>query len=263
MRRPFALLWKHRRMLFQTTRNELRARYAGSALGLAWLVVYPLLLLGAYASVFVFVLNREPVGLESPIQHVALIFAGLIPFLGFAESLGSGAASVASAPNLIKNTLFPIELVPVKSVLVSQAVQVVGTVILVLALPFLGKLSVWILLVPLIWVLQLMFTIGLIWIVSSASVYLRDIPQIITIVTLMLMMASPIASAARLIEGPLAAISLFNPLYYIIACQQDCMIFGQAPPAHAFFGLCVMGFGMFFLGHWFFDRMKLVLVDNV
>ncbi len=90
-----------------------------------------------------------------------------------------------------------------------------------------------------------------------------DIPQLITIVTLMLMMASPIGFDAKQIAGPQAAISLFNPLYYIIACHQDCVIFGQAPPAHAFFGLCVMGFGMFFLGHWFFDRMKLVLVDNV
>ena len=263
MRRPFALLWKHRRMLFQTSRNELRARYAGSALGIAWLIVYPMLLLGAYASVFVFVLKYKPEGFDSPLHFVALIFAGLIPFLGFSESLGAGASSVASAPNLIKNTLFPIELVPVKSVLVSQAVQVVGTTILVLALPFLGTFSAWVLLVPVIWILQLMFTIGLIWIVSSVSVYLRDIQQLITIVTLMLMMASPIAYRADQAVGPQATISNFNPLYYIIACHQDCLIFGRAPAGHAFLGLCIMGFGMFALGHWFFDRMKLVLVDNV
>src|SRR5262245_8799959 len=52
---PFSLLWRHRRLLIQTTRNDIRARYAGSVLGLAWLVFFPLMFLGVYAVVYLFV----------------------------------------------------------------------------------------------------------------------------------------------------------------------------------------------------------------
>ncbi|MFY9343801.1 MAG: ABC transporter permease [Planctomycetota bacterium] len=260
---PYGLLWRHRVLLQRTTRSELKARFAGSLFGLAWLLGYPLLLLGAYASVFVFVLKVDADGFESPLDYVLLIFSGLIPFLGFAEGLGAGTPSVAGSANLIKNTLFPIELVPVRAVLVSQAVQVVGSVLLLATLVVTGGLTPWALLLPVVWLLQVMFTIGLIWIVSSVNVYLRDLQQMISVITLFLMMVSPIGVSAAAMTGPLTAFSACNPLWYVICCHQDLLVYGRMPPANAMLGLVLLGVGFFSLGHWFFTRMKRVLVDNV
>ncbi len=260
---PFRLLWQHRRLLHSTTRNELKGRFAGSVFGVVWLLGYPMLLLAAYASMFVFVFKAQPAGFASSFDYVLLIFCGLIPFLGFAESLGSGTPSIAANASLIKNTLFPIELVPVRAVLVGQAVQVVGSGILLVAITANGMLTPWVLLLPVVWGLQLMFTLGLVWIVSSVNVYMRDLQQIVSVLVLFLMMASPIAVPAYDLSGSLAAISYCNPLWYVIACYQDLVVHGRAPIASAFGGLAVLGFGSFLIGHWFFGRMKRVLVDNV
>ena len=84
-----------------------------------------------------------------------------------------------------------------------------------------------------------------------------------SVLVLFLMMASPIAVPAYDLSGSLAAISYCNPLWYVIACYQDLVVHGRAPIASAFGGLAVLGFGSFLIGHWFFGRMKRVLVDNV
>lgn len=260
---PYGLLWRHRRLLRSTTRSELKARFAGSVLGVLWLLGYPVLLLAAYAGMFLFVFKAQPAGFSSSVDYVLLIFCGLIPFLGFAESLGAGTPSIASNASLIKNTLFPIDLVPVRTVFVSQAVQVIGSGILLVAIAANGMLTAWVLLLPIVWCLQLAFTLGLVWIVSSVNVYLRDLQQMVSVLTLFLMMASPIAVPANDLSGPLASFSVFNPLWYVIACYQDLLVYGRAPSVLAFGGLAMLGLGCLSFGYWFFGRMKLVLVDNV
>src|SRR5687768_14032083 len=105
--RPFALIYAHRRMLAATTCNDVKARFAGSVIGPAWVVLYPTLLLGAYAMVYVFIFKVR-LGVMNPAEYVALIFCGLVPFIGFSEALGNGVSSVTGNASLVRNTLFPI-----------------------------------------------------------------------------------------------------------------------------------------------------------
>lgn len=259
---PLSTLWKHRKLLFRTTRNDIRTRYAGSVLGLTWLLFYPILFLGVYALIYIFIFKVR-FALFNSNEYVVVIFCGLIPFLGFAEALGMGVSSVTSNANLIKNTLFPIELIPVKAVLTSQATQLVGTVLLLIAVGLLGKITIWVLILPIIWLSQLLFTIGLIWILSSLNVYLRDLENIITLVILILMMISPIAYTVDMVPSGLRPILAFNPMYYIIISYQHCLMLGQFPSGFIFWFLIVMGIVTFSGGYWFFKRMKKVFVDNV
>jgi lipopolysaccharide transport system permease protein len=259
---PYALLWKHRRLLIQTTWSDIRTRFAGSILGLIWLVLFPLLFLGAYAFMYIFVFKVRFAEFNS-IDYIVLIFCGLIPFLGFSEALGSGVSSVTSNSALVKNTLFPIDLVPVKTVLVSQATQVVGTGLLLIVLTFMGKITIWVLLLPIIWVLQILFSIGLIWVLSSLNVFLRDIQNTISVVILMLMMVSPIAYTADMVPSNLRTILLFNPLYYLIISYQSSLMLGMFPDGWIFWILAALAFGVFWGGYMFFIRMKLVFVDSI
>jgi len=259
---PIRLLWKHRALLLQTTRNDIRARYAGSVLGLAWLLFYPLLFLGTYALVYIFVFKVR-FALFNSNEYVVLIFCGLIPFLGFAEALGTGVSSVSSNANLIKNTLYPIELIPVKAVLASQCTQIAGLIMLLVTVGLLGRLTWWALLLPLIWMLQICFTTGLIWILSSLNVLARDLQNIVGILVLILMMASPIAYTADMIPARLRPLLGINPLYYMIISYQECLMLGRWPSQGVLWVLAGLAIGGFWGGHWFFCRMKRVFVDNV
>jgi lipopolysaccharide transport system permease protein len=259
---PGALLIRHRTLLRQTVLNDIRARYAGSVLGLAWLVLYPLLFLGTYALIYICVFKVRFALFDSN-QYVVLIFCGLIPFLGFAEALGAGVGSVTSNASLIKNTLFPIDLIPVKVVLVSQCTQLVGTGLLLAAVAITGRLTWWATLLPLVWVAQLMMSMGLIWILSGLNVYLRDLQNMVSVAVLLLMMLSPIAYTADMVPADLQPYLRLNPLFYLIVCYQDCLMLGQFPREGLFWGLAAISVVLFCVGYWFFSRLKTTFADNV
>ena len=259
---PLRVLLGHRLLLWQTVRSDVRARFAGSAFGLLWLVAYPLLLLGAYAAVFIGIYAPPADGIPAR-QRVLLIFCGLIPFLGFSEALQSGSGSVQDNQNLVRNTLFPIDLVPVKAVLVSQCVQVVGTGLLLIAAAGLGLLSFQTLLLPVVWLLQVTFTIGLIWILSGIQVFFRDLQYVIAVSTLMLMMLSPIAWDPDRVSPALHQLLRLNPLYFVILPYQDCVVHGRWPRGDTLPVLAVLALVSFVFGHFVFRRIKRMLLDNL
>jgi lipopolysaccharide transport system permease protein len=261
---PALSIWRHRRMLVATTRTDLRGRYAGSVLGLLWLVLLPLLLLGAYTIVygFIFQLRTGIETLSGPV-YIVLIFCGLIPFLGVADALGTGTASVTSNPALVKNTLFPIEMVPVKAVFVSQATQVVGLMLLMIAVISFGRLTWWALLLPVVWGLQVIATFGLIWILASINVFVRDLQASVGVVTLVLMMVSPIAYSVEMIPENLRPMFLINPMYYLIVCYQDVLVTGRMPADHSLWVLAGMALVLSVTGYAIFIRLKGLMADHV
>lgn len=259
---PFLLLWRNRRTLAQTTATDIRARYAGSVFGLAWLVLYPLLFLGCYTLVYVYIFKVRPAS-SNAAEYVVLIFCGLIPFLAFSESLGAGTGAVVANANLIKSTLFPIELFPVKGVLASQTMQIVGFGLLLGAIGLVGRLTPWVALLPVVWVLQVLFTIGVLWIFSSTNALVRDLQNMIAIIVLLLMMVSPIAYTEDMVPAALQTLVKLNPLAYFIIAYQDILFRGQLPQPHILIGLPLLSIGMFFGGHWYFNRLKTVFADNV
>lgn len=259
---PWKLISVHRHLLIQTTKSDIAARYAGSVLGLAWTILYPLFFLGVYALIYLYVFKIRIPEFGS-ISYVTLIFCGLIPFLGLAEALQGGVVSVTSQSNLIKNTLFPIELVPLKTVFVSQGTQAIGMIILLLAIAALGRIGYWAFLLPVVWLAQVMFMAGLVWILSSLAVYFRDLQNVIGVVILMLMMISPIAYTIDMVPVNIGSILTLNPLFYMIVTYQSILIQNQFPPDNIFF--IYIGFSIltFYFGYWFIRCIKKVLTDNI
>jgi lipopolysaccharide transport system permease protein len=259
---PFLLIYKYRKILFQTTLNDIKGRYAGSVLGLLWLLLYPLLLLFAYSFVYLYIFKVR-FGMFNSEQYVMLIFSGLIPFLGFTEGIAMGIPSVTANSGLIKNTLFPIDIIPIKAVLFSQCTQVVGLLLLLIALVVSKGLSFYAILIIPIWLLQILFTIGVTWILSGLNVYFRDLQNIITLITLFLMMVSPIAYSADMIPQSLQPFLKGNPLYYLIVSYQDSLILGQFPRGNVFYTLVIMSVATFIIGYWFFNKLKALFADNI
>jgi len=259
--RPIVSLWRYRWLLRQTALTDLRARYAGSALGLVWLLLAPLLFLSCYALVYLCIYRLQPTGM-SPTDYVLMIGCGLVPFLSFAEAINTGTGCLTSNAQLIRNTLFPPELLPVKAVLVSQPTQVVGTGLLLTALVLTGKLTGWVLLLPLLWLFQLLLTVGFVWVLSTCTVLLRDIQQMIAVLMLILLMLSPITYTMDMVPGFLRPFLYLNPLSHLIVCYQCVLLKGKFPPLPAAGMLTAMAACSFFGGFWVFTQIKKVLADH-
>lgn len=258
---PFRLLFAHRHILYATTLTEVRGRYTGTLFGLLWAAMYPFLFLGLYAVVYTLIL-RVRLEQYSSFEYVLLIFAGLIPFIGFAEALGSTVSSVVSNKNLLKNTLFPIELLPVKAVLGSSISMTVGLVGLLLILWGKGEFSIVQVTVLAVFALQIVFTTGVAWLLSALNVFFRDIGQVIGILTLFLMMVSPIAYTQDMVPDALRVFMYPNPLFYIMECYRQILIFHNFP-TFLFLILTIMSFGMFYLGYMLFTKLKSVFGEYV
>lgn len=260
--KPFVELFKARNIIFQTAMNDLKARYAGSAFGIAWMVIYPLLFLACYAFVYAFVLRVGTADLTG-LHYVAFIFSGLVPYLGFSESVSSTTSSVVANISLLKNTLFPIEYVPVKAVIVSLPTQICGFAIILIALPFLGRMTWAVPLFLVVWVLQILFQIGLGWMLSAVNVFFRDIQNLVGIVLMMLMMTSPIPFPPGSVSGGLGMLLMINPLYYIIVPYQQLLIYGALPSPFVMIMLAAMSLFFFIAGYYFFRKTKRMFADYV
>ena len=87
------------------------------------------------------------------------------------------------------------------------------------------------------WAGQVLFSIGLLWILSSLNVYFRDLQNMVSVAILFLMMTSPIAYTADMVPAALQPFLKLNPLYYLITCYQDCLMIGQFPARRRALGL--------------------------
>jgi len=258
---PLKLLYRYRHILYATTLVDIRSRYIGTVFGLAWAVAYPFFFLGLYAVVYGIILN---VRLEryTSFEYVLIMFAGLIPFIGFSEALSSSVSSVSTNKQLIKNTLFPIELVPVKAVLASSLSMLVGLGGLLLTLWVSDAFrATQLLIIPLIF-LQLAFSIGVGWLLSALNVIFRDIAQAIGIFVLFLMIASPIGYTADMIPRRLLPLVWINPLYYLIELYRQVLIYGELSAAY-WIVLAVLATAAFTLGYGVFRRLKPIFAEYV
>jgi lipopolysaccharide transport system permease protein len=90
---PFLLAWQHRHLLAATVMSELRATYAGSILGMAWVVIGPVVLLALYTVVYRVIFCIQQASISGK-QYVLYVLSGLVAFLTFAGSLTLGATSL-------------------------------------------------------------------------------------------------------------------------------------------------------------------------
>lgn len=259
--RPLLVLWLHRHILWATTLTDIRGRFKGTVFGLVWTVLYPVLFLGLYAVVYTMIF-RIRVADYGTTDYVLLIFCGLVPFLGFSEALGTGVSSVLSNKSLIKNTLFPVELIPVKAVFASSVTMTVGLGLLMCVLWGRGIFHSTQLLVPLVLVLQLAFTIGLIWLLSAINVFVQDLGQMVAILILFLMLVSPIAYTQDMIPRELLPIMYPNPLYYLIMLYRDTAFLGVLRPELLVI-FTLISAATLTVGGFVFTRLKPLFADYV
>jgi lipopolysaccharide transport system permease protein len=254
------LILTRRELLYRTMVGEIRRRYAGSLLGAAWLLVGPLLLMAVYSTVYGVIFRLKPPELSS-LEYTIYILAGMIPFLGFTDSLTSGSMSLSIQRDVLLNTVFPAELVPLRAVLVAFVAPSIGMLFLLVAGAAFGRASLWSLLVPVVFGLLILFVAGVVWLLSLANLVLRDIQQVLTYISMVLLVTSPIAYTPSMLPPGFSVLIWLNPLSYFVIAIQYLVVFGSFPPLGAAIGCAVLGLGGFTIGWKVFQRAKIVFFD--
>jgi lipopolysaccharide transport system permease protein len=244
---PFLAPWRHRRLLQRSLRGELRQKYAGSVLGAAWLVAAPVVLMTLYAVVYLYIFRVRPPGMSGT-DYLLYLFAGLIPCLGFTESLNAGTASLSANRAVLLNTVFPAELIPLRAVLAAQLQPLVGLALVAVAALALGRASPALLFLPVAWALLAMFTAGLAWLTSLGQLVARDVQQTLAYVSIALLIVSPIGYTPEMAPGAARLLVWLNPLSYFVIGFHDAALYGRLPARGVVAVLALLVFGSLAFG---------------
>ena len=180
---------RYRFLFEQLVRRELRQKYQGSALGIAWYVVNPIVLMAAYWFMFGHVLP----GVVKHPDYPLFLMAGLLVWLFFSQSLLEAAGSLLDQGSLIRKARFPREIVPAAVVSVQFVTfAIVLAAVTVLTVAVRGTLGWPLLLLPLLLAALGGFAVGLALVVSVLHAYFRDVAPILAAVLLPWFFVSPI-----------------------------------------------------------------------
>lgn len=228
-------LWVNRGLILAMIQREVVGRYRGSVMGLLWSLLTPLLMLAVYTFVFSVVMKARWSGAdgalaESRAQFAILLFAGLIVHGLFAEVVNRAPGLVLANMNFVKRVVFPLEVLPVViagAALFHMAVSMV--VLLGAVLVATGSIPWTALLFPLLLAPLLMLTLGAAWMLASLGVYMRDVGQVVGLLTTMLLFVSPVFFPITAVPEFFRPWMHLNPLTFAIEQSRALLIFGQLP----------------------------------
>ena len=254
---------RNRSLIKSLVLREVIGRYRGSVFGLLWSFLNPIFMLLVYTFVFSIVFKAKwGIGSDSKIEFALLLFAGLIMFNLFAECINRAPSLILSNANYVKKVIFPLEIFPLVSLgagifhtFISLCVWFIAYVI------FYGIPHLTVLLLPLIMLPFIFLILGLTWGLSSLGVYLRDISQMVGILTTALMFLSPIFYPISALPENYQRILLFNPLTHVIEYTRDIIFWGILPDMAVLSFYYVGTLSIAFLGFAFFQKTRKGFAD--
>ncbi len=253
-------LYKYRVLIQNLVSRELKARYRGTVLGFLWSFFNPLLLMIVYTLVFGFII-RSRANFQNPFLYALFLFCGVLPWTWFSSSSLESANVLMIQGNLIKKILFPAEILPIVVVTSNFVHFVFGLPILfIFALIMLKKFTVYILFLPLVMLVQFVFSLGFAFLVSSLTVHFRDIKDILANLLTFWFFASPIIypMSFEAIEKHvwLRAMLNLNPMTHIMQGYQNCVFFGEMIRWKKLGVTLVVSLALVFIGYYIFDRLR-------
>ncbi|MCX6050893.1 MAG: ABC transporter permease [Campylobacterales bacterium] len=212
--------------------REIYSKYRGSLLGIFWAVLTPIGMLLVFSFVFGEIFRAKWPGSEfaGKVDFALNLYIGLSVFWFFADVLGRAPGLIVSVPNFVKKVVFPLEILPVVSVVSGLFHLCINLILITLALLITkGTLSLSVLVLPLVVLVTLPLLVGMGLFLGALGVYARDISAVIGVVLNMLMFLSPVFYPLSAIPQNLQWLFELNPVTLIIESCRGAFMYGVYP----------------------------------
>ncbi len=244
-------LYRFRWLLYELVVRDLVARYRGSVLGFFWTLLNPLLFMAVYTLVFSVFLR---VGME----HFAVyLIAGLMPFQWFSTAIVAGTSSITDGGMYVGKTVFaPAILIAVP--VLSNLVNFLFSLPVMLAVALLNHVPLgWPLLsLPVLLVIQVILTLGILMSLATLNVFFRDLQQLIGVLIMLLMYLTPIVYPLTMVPSRYRLLILANPLTSLISGYQDIFFYNRFPDWRHLLYALAWATVAFFIGRAVFTYYK-------
>jgi lipopolysaccharide transport system permease protein len=255
-------LVERRSLLFQLVRRDFEQRFVGSVAGWVWGVIHPLVMLASWTFVFSVCLHTRLDPREVTDNYPLFLFAGMLPWLLFAETVQRSTSSLLENASLITKTVFPAEMMPVSVFLSSLASHLMALALVVVSVGiWLNQISAGLVLLPVYMLLLGLFAVGWGWILGSLQVYLRDTAQVLTVILTFWFWLTPIFITERQFPARLRFLLAGNPLAYLVRAYRELLLSHQWPDMRDLGIMSAFAVATFLVGGLFFRQMKRGFAD--
>lgn len=247
----FVNLYEYRELLKTNVKKDVRGKYKKSFLGFLWSFLNPLLQITVYAIVFPLILKNTQE------NYVIFLCTGLIPWTFFCTAMTRSASCMIENGNIIKKVYFPREILPI-SLVTAEAFNFIISSIIILCFVVFGGLGVskYILLYPIVLIVQYLLVLALSFIISSVTVYFRDLQHFIGVGLQLLFYGTPIVYSGDSIPQSFKWILNINPMSYIINGYRDIFYNQQIPNLVVLFKLAVVLIVACIIGYAIFNKLQ-------
>jgi len=261
-----ATFYRRRWLLKYFIQRQVTRSYKRSYLGFAWAFLGPLIWVFFLSLIFSKVVGiRFRIVEGDPTLNFGLfLYCGLLPFLAFSESLNKGINSIKGNAGLVQKVVFPLELLPFTNAITSLIDKFFGLGALLLILLVLEHRWHWtVLLLPLVVILQLLFILGLTYLMAVVGTYVPDVAEVMRPVIRGMFFATPIIWPAGKLPENLAWIVNYNPLAYLVESYRALILYGELPGAQATLYFTLFAVALFVVGFTVFVRLKPGFADQL
>jgi ABC-type polysaccharide/polyol phosphate export permease len=253
-------LWQYRELIRNLVVSELKTRYKNSVFGFFWSLLNPLGMMLVFT--LIFGVLTPNVQIE---KYPLFLLCGLLPWNYFSTSVTGSLYSVIGNSNLVKKVYFPRAVLPIATVL-SQLINFLLAFIVLFAalLVFQGNFSPWLWTLPLVLLIQTVFTMGIALFLSTLNVFYRDTAMIMEVVMLAWFFLTPVFYSASVLPNmvtiggitfdPQRMLYIFNPMASLINIYRDLLYWGYRTDLDFFVRTAVTAILVFAFGFWFFHR---------
>jgi ABC-type polysaccharide/polyol phosphate export permease len=234
--------------------RDLKQRTSGTILGYIWLLLQAVFLLSVYSFVFGSVLGVKFIADGETDEYAIYLMAALLPFLGLQEGVMRSSTILIENRDLISKVVFPPFLLPVSVVISSLATELIGLLVLAIAIAFRESLPWTVIMLPLLVMMRLIMTLSLAWLLSVLTAFTRDLGQAMGMFFTVLLFATPILYPESRIPEEWHWIISVNPLTYLVDAYRGVLIEGAFPTVD-FYILALFSFITMVISLYIFDRL--------
>ena len=259
MMKLFKELYNYREMIVSLVKKDLRGRYKGSVLGFLWTFINPLFQLIIYTIVFSTIMRM---GID---KFYMFLFVALVPWIFFNACLQQGATSIMDNKEMVKKIYFPRLVLPL-SFVTSCFVNMLLSFAVIFAVIFVtgfGVNFVALLFLPLIMLIEYILALGIAFITSACTVYVRDLQHILSIVGLGWMYLTPVVYPSSMVPEKYLTLFNLNPMTPIIMAYRDILYYKKIPQMNTLIQAATMGVVLIIVGVAVSSRLQRNFVEEL
>ena len=242
-------------LLFYFIKKDIKSKYAGSGLGVAWTILMPLIQIVLYWFVFSGIMKARPYA-NTQTPYIFFLLSTFFFWLSFSEGLMRASYALVENAEIVKKISFPIVLLPITVTVSSYVLNVIGFLIFIFFYTVTTAVNPLILAVIPVLFLQFIFSVGMGMLLSALLPYVRDIGQILGHVLMGMFFLSPIIYSIEAVPAKMKVILYCNPITYFASSYHRIILLKELPPMEFVWVILIVSVVSLISGLYVFRKLK-------